>query len=171
MVADHTRANNQLMTLLTKKEMNRLAATTLSAKHRAAENRLMSLRDEDFDRAYMRQMVKDHENALKLFETEARNGRDDDLRAFAAKTLPTLKEHLAMARKVSAEKNSSDRKWSRATEQCVQPDVGGRGDSFLGLLRREITAVMRSRIAQHQMESEEHSEGTVARMIERVRRS
>jgi predicted outer membrane protein len=33
-----------------------------------------------------------------LFESEAKNGADSDFKAFAAKTLPALKEHLKMAR-------------------------------------------------------------------------
>jgi putative membrane protein len=43
-----------------------------------------------------------HERAIRLYEAEARTGRDGLLRAFAAQTLPSLKAHLAAARKLSA---------------------------------------------------------------------
>jgi putative membrane protein len=42
-------------------------------------------------------MVEDHEKAVKLFSKEAQQGQDADLKAFAAKTLPTLQEHLSRA--------------------------------------------------------------------------
>jgi putative membrane protein len=33
-----------------------------------------------------------------LFEREAKSGKDAELKAFAEKTLPTLKDHLSMVR-------------------------------------------------------------------------
>ncbi|CAM2176207.1 putative membrane protein [Burkholderia latens] len=39
-----------------------------------------------------------HESAIKLYEAEARDGRDPQLRAFAAAALPTLNAHLSAAR-------------------------------------------------------------------------
>ncbi len=47
-----------------------------------------------FDKAYVNQMVDDHKKAVKLFEDASQNCKDPDLKAFAAKTLPTLKMHL-----------------------------------------------------------------------------
>ncbi|VWM01549.1 DUF4142 domain-containing protein [Burkholderia lata] len=42
-----------------------------------------------------------HEAAIRLYEAEARNGRDPQLRAFAANTLATLNAHLAAARQLA----------------------------------------------------------------------
>ena len=42
-----------------------------------------------------------HEEAVALFEQYARDGDNADLTAWAAKTLPHLKEHLAMAKRLS----------------------------------------------------------------------
>jgi putative membrane protein len=50
-----------------------------------------------FDRAYMDQMVVDHKKTIARFEGEAKSGKDPELKAFAAKTLPTLTDHLKMA--------------------------------------------------------------------------
>jgi len=38
---------------------------------------------------------------VKLFEDEAKNGKDPDLKAFAAKTLPTIKDHYEMAKNLA----------------------------------------------------------------------
>jgi len=52
----------------------------------------------DFDRTYLKFLVEDHAESLALFEAEARNGRDPELKEFAAKALPKLREHLEKAR-------------------------------------------------------------------------
>ncbi|MBN3820474.1 DUF4142 domain-containing protein [Paraburkholderia sp. Se-20369] len=61
----------------------------------------------DFDLAYIAMAGPDaHRGAVQLFEDEARNGRDPDLRAFASDTLPVLRQHWvaaeALARKLGA---------------------------------------------------------------------
>jgi len=58
----------------------------------------------------MRQMVKDHKEAVALFESQSKNGRDDDLKALAAKTLPTLKEHLKMAQDMADQHKGSEKR-------------------------------------------------------------
>jgi len=50
-----------------------------------------------FDEDYMEKMVSDHKDAVSLFEKESKKGSDAQLAAFAAKTLPKLREHLAKA--------------------------------------------------------------------------
>lgn len=52
----------------------------------------------NFDREYIKGMLKDHKKDIDLFEKQARSGRDTELKAFAEKTLPTLREHYQMAR-------------------------------------------------------------------------
>jgi len=43
-------------------------------------------------------MVKDHEEAVALFKKEAGSGSSSNVKAFAQKALPTLEEHLTMAK-------------------------------------------------------------------------
>jgi putative membrane protein len=50
-----------------------------------------------FDRAYINAMVKDHIEDVAEFRKESQTGQDVDIKAFAAKTLPTLQHHLEMA--------------------------------------------------------------------------
>ena len=42
-------------------------------------------------------MLSDHRKDVSEFEKQSTRGGDADLKAFATKTLPTLKEHLQMA--------------------------------------------------------------------------
>ena len=49
----------------------------------------------------MKQMVKDHQEAVSLYQRQSARGAMADLRAFAAATLPALQEHLSMARSMA----------------------------------------------------------------------
>jgi len=41
-------------------------------------------------------MLDDHVKDVAAFEKESTSGTDPDVKAFATKTLPTLKQHLKM---------------------------------------------------------------------------
>ncbi|HYG54796.1 MAG TPA: DUF4142 domain-containing protein [Burkholderiales bacterium] len=69
-------------------------------KHQAALKKLEGLSGEEFDRRFMQQMVRDHEEAMKLGERVAKNAKDSELKAHAEKAAPHIKEHLAQARKL-----------------------------------------------------------------------
>jgi putative membrane protein len=75
--------------------------TTLDRKHQQEAARLAQLHGTAFDRAYIQQMVKDHEADVRLFRTQARQGKDPELKHFAANTLSTLETHLNMARNLA----------------------------------------------------------------------
>jgi putative membrane protein len=87
------------------------ADTGESLKDQEHMNKLSSLSGDAFDREYMNMMVKDHEKDVKEFEKASTKAKDADVRAFAAKTLPTLREHLQQARdiqsRVKGTKNAS----------------------------------------------------------------
>jgi putative membrane protein len=96
MIADHTRANQELLSLAGARGIG--VPATLDIKDQAAADVLNGLRRDEFDRAYIRGQVASHMCAVALFEAESQRGGDPELRAFAAKTLPTLREHLQHAR-------------------------------------------------------------------------
>jgi putative membrane protein len=73
----------------------------MDKKHREVMDHLLTLKGADFDHAFMKHMVSDHQEAIALFEREAKDGKDPELKDFASKTLPTLREHLKMARKIA----------------------------------------------------------------------
>lgn len=50
----------------------------------------------------MQRMIQDHTRAIALFQDEAKNGKDNQLRDLAGATLPTLEEHLKQAHEIGA---------------------------------------------------------------------
>jgi putative membrane protein len=58
------------------------------------------LDDLDFDHGYDQIQVKAHRDAVALFEAYAKAGDSAELKEWAGKTLPHLKEHLSMAEKL-----------------------------------------------------------------------
>jgi putative membrane protein len=61
-------------------------------------NSLDSKSNDDFNKTYINDQVKGHEDAVSLLEDYARNGDNAKLKAFAHDILPTVKEHLAKAK-------------------------------------------------------------------------
>lgn len=92
MVDDHTKANDDLKSVAEKENMT--LPTNLDAKDQSEYNKLQKLSGSDFDHAYVKDMVKDHEEDVKEFQKEASNGKDPQIRAFASRTLPVLQQHL-----------------------------------------------------------------------------
>jgi len=99
MVQDHSMANQELMQLAQRKGLN--VPSDLDAKHKETAARLSKLSGQAFDRAYVTEMLSDHRKDVNEFREQARNAKDPDLKAFAAKTLPTLEHHLSMVQQLS----------------------------------------------------------------------
>ena len=102
MVTDHGKANAELASIAGTKGM--AAPTDLDAMHKAMVEELESKEGAAFDQAYAEHMSMDHSKAITLFEGAAKSS-DQDLAGFAKKTLPTLKEHKAMAQKLTMKKS------------------------------------------------------------------
>jgi putative membrane protein len=111
MVQDHSKANDELKQVASNKGVQLPAEP--DSKHQRDIKRLQGLSGTEFDRAYITHMVADHKKDVSDFQKEAKSGKDADVKAFAAKTLPTLQEHLKMAQdtesavKAGATKTSS----------------------------------------------------------------
>jgi putative membrane protein len=99
MVDDHGKANDELKQAAQSKNITLPAE--LAAKHKALQKRLEKLNGAAFDRAYMREMVADHNKDVAAFERESKSGNDPQIKEWATKTLPTLKEHQAMAKDIN----------------------------------------------------------------------
>jgi putative membrane protein len=71
-------------------------------KHQQAMKKLESASGAEFDKVFMQQMVKDHEDALKLVQNTAKNAKDPQLKADAEKTAPVIEKHLEEAKRIAA---------------------------------------------------------------------
>lgn len=102
MVTDHTVAGDELKTIASKKSLP-VSSEPMPADAKAAEE-MGKKSGAAFDEAFRQKMVADHQKVIKLFKTESASGKDADLKAFATKTLPTLKHHLEMAQNLPGAK-------------------------------------------------------------------
>jgi putative membrane protein len=105
MVADHTKASQELMALAKQKGLR--LPTGLDQKHQDKLDQLRKDQGSEFDRAYTEIQVKAHEKAVALFEKAAEDCQDSDLKAWATKTLPTLKEHEQLVKQLTGATNAT----------------------------------------------------------------
>ncbi len=108
MVDDHSKANDELTQLAGTKGI--ALPNELGARHQAMVDRLSGLSGAEFDREYMKMMVDDHKKDVSAFEKEAKGGKDPEVKAWAAQTLPTLKEHQKMAKDVASKAGKEEPK-------------------------------------------------------------
>lgn len=99
MVDDHSKANEQLKQLADSKGVT--LPTKLDPNDQATKARLEKLSGQQFDRAYMNDMVKDHSKDVAEFKKESTTAKDTDVKSFASQTLPTLQDHLKEARSIA----------------------------------------------------------------------
>lgn len=131
MIRDHSQANNQLARLAQQKDLNlpgtntfgpddpnwnnplitetepvksaSLLKTNLALVAYTDFKMLKQLSGNDFDRAYAKIMVMDHVNTVIAFEAATRIVQDPQIKQFAQRTLPTLRDHLHMAHQLANE--------------------------------------------------------------------
>ena len=124
LIDDHTKANTELRQLASQKGItlpdDKLASGSDTAgdsdrtkvretesgehkQHQAHLKKLESLSGTDFDREFARMAVQHHEKDVKEFEKASQKADDADLKAFAQKTAPVLREHLQQARSLQAQ--------------------------------------------------------------------
>ena len=67
----------------------------------AEMDRLSKLEGAHFDREFIACVIKSHKDGIAMFEAQANDGKNAEIRKFANDTLPTLREHLKRALEVS----------------------------------------------------------------------
>ena len=107
MVQDHSKANNEIKGLATTAGVP--LPTEMSAEAKDLQQRLGSLSGVEFDRTYMEEMVKDHKKDIAAFENQAESGKNAQVKEWAKKTLPTLKEHLDLAQSTAKRVSAKDK--------------------------------------------------------------
>ena len=93
LVKDHTAANDELKALAQSK-----GVTMPTALPRHEQGQLDKLgKAKNFDQEFVEENIEDHKKDVKDFEKASQSAKDPEVKAFAAKTLPTLKAHLQQA--------------------------------------------------------------------------
>jgi putative membrane protein len=100
LVADHTKANQQLESLPQASQVSQSA--TIPDDKRRTIDELSSLSGKEFDKRFIDAMVSDHEKAVSRFQEVASAASDPQVKQFASQTLPTLKQHLDTAKSLQA---------------------------------------------------------------------
>jgi putative membrane protein len=98
MINDHTKANQELMSLTSRKGLTLPDST--DPKKKDALQSLQKMSGANFDKQYMTQMVKDHQETVNKFQMATQKCEDSDLKTWAAGKLPALKMHLDSAQAI-----------------------------------------------------------------------
>jgi putative membrane protein len=104
MVSDHSKANQELLAIAAKNGVT--LPSKLDATHKSKVDKISKLSGEHFDKAYVSEMVKDHEKIAAEFEKASKTAQNLELKSFAATTLPIIKAHLKHAKAIVSGKSS-----------------------------------------------------------------
>lgn len=113
-VDDHTKVDAALKTLAVSKKVSFPSGP---AKDAQKENdKLQSMKGSGFDEAWAKAMVKDHQDAIKMFTQEGKDTKDTDIQQFVKSNLPTLKSHLEAAQQLAAVSDARDQAMDQSTK-------------------------------------------------------
>lgn len=121
MIDDHTKALNDVTTLAQTKGVT--LPTEVDAKHKAMAAKLNRLTGDAFDREYMKQAgVSDHTKVHAMLKKDSTRAKDPDVKALAAKMMPTVEEHLTSAKAMPM---TSTKGSGRSASKGTKPPVTG----------------------------------------------
>jgi putative membrane protein len=96
MIHDHSKANDELKDIAKNNDI--LLPDNIIPEQQKTLDELSRYNGHEFDEHYMRTMVQDHKADIKAFEDASRDAKNEHVRRWVRKTLPTLKQHLKLAR-------------------------------------------------------------------------
>jgi putative membrane protein len=102
MIDDYSKANDELKAIASKESIP--VPDSLDSKHQSRVEKLSKLSGADFEKAYVKDQLKDHQQDVREFQEEAKSGIDPDVKSFASKTLPTLEEYVSLAKEIEKTK-------------------------------------------------------------------
>ena len=108
MVDDHTKAGDELKMIATQKNIT--WPTETDREHKALGSKLSGLSGAEFDRAYIQAMVDGHKKVAADVRKESTSGKDPEVKAWAAKALPTIEMHLKQAESINRDTHAGSAK-------------------------------------------------------------
>jgi putative membrane protein len=119
LVQDHSKANQELKLLAAQKQVT--LPTDMPTEAQAMLSHLKSLEGAEFDKAFKKHAIEDHQKDIQKFQTIAQQSADSDVKAFAQKTLPVLQQHLKMAQDIpSGEQTSTPSEASQSETRTIE---------------------------------------------------
>jgi putative membrane protein len=100
MVTDHTASGQQLKGIAS--GIGLQTSDSLDVAHRMLLDSLSAMTGMAFDSVYINSQIRDHIQAISLFEDEATNGKHEQLKSFATRMLPHLNDHLTRAQTLAS---------------------------------------------------------------------
>jgi putative membrane protein len=100
MVKDHSAANAKLQAIAASQNVK--LPSSASIMQIASKKELQMMSGDSFDKAYIKDQIKAHEDTMELFKKEIATGKDPQARDFASATLPTVQAHLAKIKQIAA---------------------------------------------------------------------
>lgn len=94
LVDDHTKTSTAMKEVAAKKGLT--VPTETDAKHKALATKLQSESGKDFDKDFLEANSKEHHKVVQAFQKESTDGKDPDIKQFAAQFLPAIQEHTTM---------------------------------------------------------------------------
>jgi putative membrane protein len=114
MVQDHGQANEQLTQIMQNKGIE--LPEDMPKEGQELHDELQQKSGQEFDQAYMDEMVRDHQADIEAFQQYAETGQDPDLRGFAEQALPVLEQHRRLAQQTREQVTA-------AADEGAQPDA------------------------------------------------
>jgi putative membrane protein len=103
MVDDHTKLNDQMKPVAS--QLGITPPASLDMKHKAISTKLNKLSGDEFDKAYIKAMIKDHQKDVAEFQKEASTGSSAQVKDAASQGEPVISEHLKMIRQIAQAHN------------------------------------------------------------------
>lgn len=139
LVQDHSKVNQELMTLASAKNVE----IDRDDQKDRAYRRLSDKSGQEFDREFVEHMIDQHEKDIKMFEKAASDAKDQDVRQFASQNVGSLREHLRKAQSLQqavvptgrdseASGGASDMDATRSTSGATDKSYPPTGSSMSG---------------------------------------
>jgi putative membrane protein len=98
MKTDHGAANNEVIALAQKRNVT-LPTSVGDDKQKELDD-MAKMNGKDFDKDYVKAMVKGHEETVDMFKKASDKVKDSEVKTFIDNTLPTLQKHLDAIKKI-----------------------------------------------------------------------
>jgi putative membrane protein len=103
MVDDHTKLGDQMKQVA--QQLSVKVPDSPSGKDKSNMAKMQALSGDEFDKAYIKNMVKDHEQDQKEFKTEAQNTTNPALKQVTTQGVQVISEHLQMIQQIAQKNN------------------------------------------------------------------